>query len=207
MLSPFHWPGWGWRLLSERLSRLRQTLETIQENLHQAIARAIGQSFGELLHDIVHTLLAEDECMPTPSTYRPQPRPPAYGRDQPPAHSDPWYERFDAEQAEEERRGWPKSPGMIRTNPHRPNLSSGPAGCSAAGRLPGDHLVAAATPGPYPLLAALAVGSVTGTVAYGVHPATGVGVGLAGSLLSLLTLRNRLLFGTSFLNRHETARR
>src|SRR4051794_23049068 len=175
MLSPSHWPGWGWRLLNERLSRLRQTLETIQENLHQAIARAIGQSFGELLHDIVHTLLAADECMPTPSTYRPQPRPPAYDRDQPPAHSDPWYERFDAEQADEERRwlaeeSWDDADESPSAEPQQRTrwLQALLVGFQVTTWWLRRHS------GPYPLLAALAVGSVTGTVAYGVRPATGV---------------------------------
>src|SRR4051794_13691665 len=103
MLSPFRWPEHGWRLLIDRLERLRETLDAIQNNVRQAIARAIGETFGDLLHEIVHILLADGQPAPPPSAYRRAPLRREPGWDRSSRNDDYWHERQPSEEEEERR--------------------------------------------------------------------------------------------------------
>jgi hypothetical protein len=198
------------RSLRGHLGRLRQSFDSLAEQVREAIARAIGRTVADAVSEAVDTALASAESRPDAS---PPARPTYSSRHPSPLWDDPDGARWDRPQEDDDpyrrsyaddyhdRDSYADDPGdepAEAPKPQRRRLGRAlAAGLQAAGWWLNRH------PGRVSVLAAVGVGLVAGTAALVRGTAAGP-AGLVGAALSLLALDGLVRSGSDLAGRAGT---
>jgi hypothetical protein len=201
------------RSLRGHLGRLRQSFDSLAEQVRDAIARAIGRTVADAVSEAVDTALAPAERRPDASS----PARPTYSSRRPsPLWEDPGESRWGRQEEEYDRYRqayddpddadpYAEDPGeelagrpVPREEPRRRCLGRAlAAGLQAAGWWLQRH------PGRLSVLAAAGLGLVAGTAALVRDTAAGP-AGLVGAALSLLALDGLVRSGSNLTVQADT---